>query len=221
MTASGGNLITDACVGRRVDVVLNMAASLDGRVAGAGGKPVRLSSGEDLDRVHALRADSDAIVVGIGTVLADDPRLTVRRGRAPGDGEQPTRVVVDSQLRTPEGARVLDEAAPTIVFAAREGQLPGAEVHTVPGEDGVDLTAVLSSLEEDGVEHLLLEGGPTLAASALAAGLVDRLHLYLAPRVLGEGPSLADAWRGLDVELAPRSRSPLGEGTLVSYDVIG
>jgi 2,5-diamino-6-(ribosylamino)-4(3H)-pyrimidinone 5'-phosphate reductase len=201
-----------------VHVVLNMAASLDGRVAGPGGQPVQLSGPEDHERVHHLRADSDAIVVGIGTVLADDPRLTARpEPRGPRE-EQPLRVVVDSRLRTPEDARVLDEAADTLVLASEDGELPGATVVPV-GEDQVDLAAGVDALADRGVERVMIEGGPTLAASALAAGLVDRFSVYIAPRVLGEGPSLAEAFQGLDVDLEPRSRAPLGEGTLVNYGV--
>lgn len=225
-TAPGGKLITDARVGRRVHVVLNMAASLDGRVAGPGGDPVQLSGPEDHERVHRLRAASDAIVVGIDTVISDDPRLTARTEPRPAREEQPLRVVVDSRLRIPPKARVLDGKADTLVLTTEQGdsradadELAGAEMHAAGGGDTVDLAAGFAALEQRGIEQVLIEGGPTLAASALAAGLVDRLHLYLAPRVLGEGPSLADAWRGLEVDLEPRSRAPLGEGTLVSYGV--
>lgn len=201
-------------------VFLNMAASLDGRVAGADGEPVQLSGPADRERVHRLRTASDAVVVGIGTVLADDPRLTARPEPRPPREAQPLRVVVDSRLRTPPEARVLDEAADTLVVATRKGGLDGAEVH-VAGEDQVDLAAAVAELDRRGCEQVMVEGGPTLAAALLAAGLVDRWHLYLAPRVLGEGPSLAEALAGVDVDLTPRSRAPLGEGTLVSYGVRG
>lgn len=205
-------------------VVLNMAASLDGRVAGPGGEPVQLSGPEDHARVHQLRATSGAIVVGIGTVVSDDPRLTARVEPRPPREEQPLRVVVDSHLRVPGKARVLDDEADTLVLTTEEGeadgeQPPGAEVHPTGDGDEVDLAAGFAELERRGVEQAMIEGGPTLAASALAEDLVDRLHLYLAPRVLGEGPSLAEAFSGLQVDLEPRSRAPLGEGTLVSYGV--
>jgi riboflavin-specific deaminase-like protein len=196
-----------------------MAASLDGRVAGPAGEPIQLSGEADLRRVNALRAASDAIAVGIGTVLADDPRLTARPEPRPPREEQPLRVVVDSRLRVPDEARVLDDRADTLVLAAQQGEVPGAEVREAAGSDGVDLAAGLADVEERGVERLLVEGGPTLAAALLAAGLVDRWHLYLAPRVLGAGPSLASALEGVETELEPRSRAPLGEGTLVSYGV--
>lgn len=199
-------------------VVLNMAASLDGRVAGPGGQPVQLSGPEDHRRVHRLRAASDAIAVGIGTVLADDPRLTARTEPRPPREDQPLRVVVDSQLRTPPEANVLDAAADTLVLTTRSGEIAGAEVHATEGET-VDLAAGFAELADRGVEQLMLEGGPTLAGSALAADLVDVMHLYIAPRILGEGPALADAWEGLSLPVEARSRAPLGEGTLVTYGV--
>jgi diaminohydroxyphosphoribosylaminopyrimidine deaminase/5-amino-6-(5-phosphoribosylamino)uracil reductase len=137
--------------------------------------------------VHKLRSTVDAIVAGVGTVLADDPQLTVRDLR---DGslaiKQPWRVVVDSAGRTPAGARVRDQAAPTWIATAAE---VGA------GPDGrVDLAALLTELYVRGVRAVLLEGGPTLAGGFLAAGLVDKIIGYIAPKMLGAGqPSMVGA----------------------------
>jgi len=202
-----------------VHVVVNMAASLDGRVAGPGGQPVQLSGEADLRRVHALRAASDAVVVGAGTVAVDDPRLTARPDPRPPREEQPLRVVVTSQPQLPARARVLDDAADTLVLAGQPGQIAGADVHPAPGEAGVDLAQAWDELAERGVEDAMVEGGPTLVASLLAADLVDRFMLYTAPRILGEGPSLAAAFEGLSLELEPRTRTALGEGTLTTYGV--
>ncbi|GIJ79322.1 diaminohydroxyphosphoribosylaminopyrimidine deaminase / 5-amino-6-(5-phosphoribosylamino)uracil reductase [Micromonospora phaseoli] len=168
-------------------VVWKYAATLDGRSAAADGTSMWITSEAARMDVHALRATVDAVVVGVGTVLADDPRLTVRNLR---DGSlairQPLRVVVDSAGRTPADARVRDGAAPTWVATA-------AEVGTAPG-GGVDLPALLAALHGRGVRAVLLEGGPQLAGAFLAAGLVDRVVGYLAPRLLGAGPAaLADA----------------------------
>ncbi|WP_328459963.1 bifunctional diaminohydroxyphosphoribosylaminopyrimidine deaminase/5-amino-6-(5-phosphoribosylamino)uracil reductase RibD [Actinoplanes sp. NBC_00393] len=171
-------------------VTWKFAATLDGRSAAADGTSQWISSAESRSDVHVLRSTVDAIVVGVGTVLADDPQLTVRDLR---DGtlaiKQPLRVVVDSFGRTPENARVRDAAAPTwIVTAAAAGAGP---------EGRVDLNALLTGLYARGVRNVLLEGGPTLAGAFLAAGLVDRVIGYIAPKLLGDGrTALVDAGVG-------------------------
>jgi diaminohydroxyphosphoribosylaminopyrimidine deaminase/5-amino-6-(5-phosphoribosylamino)uracil reductase len=121
-------------------------------------------------------------MVGVGTILADDPRLTTRDIRTGSLAiRQPLRVVVDSEGRTPPEARVRDAAAPTLV----------ATIATFgKGADGrVDLRAVLAELHNRGVRSVLLEGGPKLAGAFLAAGLVDRMIYYVAPKLLGDGPA--------------------------------
>ncbi|GIE89231.1 bifunctional diaminohydroxyphosphoribosylaminopyrimidine deaminase/5-amino-6-(5-phosphoribosylamino)uracil reductase RibD [Actinoplanes regularis] len=186
-----GNIAWLTAVRRsRPFVTWKFAATLDGRSAAADRTSQWVSSAESRFDVHALRGTVDAIVAGVGTVLADDPQLTVRDLR---DGslaiKQPLRVVVDSEGRTPENARVRDAAAPTwIVTAAEAGR----------GPDGrVDLNAVLTGLYARGVRSVLLEGGPTLAGAFLAAGLVDRVIGYVAPKLLGAGTSaLVDAGVG-------------------------
>jgi diaminohydroxyphosphoribosylaminopyrimidine deaminase/5-amino-6-(5-phosphoribosylamino)uracil reductase len=122
--------------------------------------------------VHRLRATCDAVIVGSGTALTDDPQLTVRDARGEPTGPQPLRVVVDRRGRLPETARVLDDAAPTYVSRAGE-----------PAE-------LLTELYHRDVRRVLLEGGPTLAAAFLRAGLVDEAVVHLAPTLLGAGPSL-------------------------------
>jgi diaminohydroxyphosphoribosylaminopyrimidine deaminase/5-amino-6-(5-phosphoribosylamino)uracil reductase len=163
-------------------VIWKFAATLDGRSAAADGTSMWITSEAARIDVHAQRAAVDAVIVGVGTVLADDPRLTARNLR---DGtlaiRQPLRVVVDSSGRTPEGARVRDGAAPTWVVTT-------AEVRA--GADGrVDLAALLKALFDRGVRAAMLEGGPTLAGAFLAAGLVDRIVGYVAPKLLGAGPT--------------------------------
>ncbi|HTF10582.1 MAG TPA: bifunctional diaminohydroxyphosphoribosylaminopyrimidine deaminase/5-amino-6-(5-phosphoribosylamino)uracil reductase RibD [Asanoa sp.] len=168
-------------------VVWKYAATLDGRSAAADGTSMWITSEAARTDVHGLRCASDAVMVGVGTVLADDPRLTARNLR---DGtlaiRQPLRVVVDSVGRTPADAKVRDNAAATWVATA-------AEVGT--GPDGkVDLQALLAALHVRGVRSVLLEGGPRLAGAFLAAGLVDKVIGYVAPKLLGAGPSaLTDA----------------------------
>ncbi|ROT26547.1 bifunctional diaminohydroxyphosphoribosylaminopyrimidine deaminase/5-amino-6-(5-phosphoribosylamino)uracil reductase RibD [Micromonospora sp. HM5-17] len=186
--AEAGNLAWLTAVRRgRPYLIWKYAATLDGRIAAADGTSMWITSEASRIDVHALRGTVDAVIAGVGTVLADDPRLTVRNLR---DGtlaiRQPLRVVVDSAGRTPSDARVRDAAAPTWVATAAE---VGA------GPDGrVDLVALLAALYQRGVRAALLEGGPTLAGAFLAAGLIDKVVGYLAPKLLGAGPAaLADA----------------------------
>lgn len=161
-------------------VTWKYAATLDGRSAAADGSSRWITSPEARADVHRLRAECDAILVGTGTVLADNPHLTVRdvAGQALDVGRQPLRVVIG--LRTvPADAAVLDDAAETLVLNTRE-----------PGE-------VLKRLLARDRQHVLLEGGPTLAGAFLREGLVDRVIAYFAPAFLGAGPAaLSDAGVG-------------------------
>ncbi|HWB34919.1 MAG TPA: bifunctional diaminohydroxyphosphoribosylaminopyrimidine deaminase/5-amino-6-(5-phosphoribosylamino)uracil reductase RibD, partial [Rugosimonospora sp.] len=164
-------------VGRgRPYLVWKYAATLDGRSAARDGSSQWITGEAARADVHRLRATVDAIVAGVGTVLADDARLTVR---VPGLVRTPLRVVVDSHGRTPGGARVRDGAAPTWIATTDE---VGA------GPDGrVDPEKLLAALYARGVRAALLEGGPTLAGSLLRAGLVDEIVGYVAPKLLGAG----------------------------------
>jgi diaminohydroxyphosphoribosylaminopyrimidine deaminase/5-amino-6-(5-phosphoribosylamino)uracil reductase len=165
---------------RRPYLIWKFAATLDGRSAAADGTSQWITSSPARTDVHELRSTVDAIIAGVGTVIADDPQLTVRELR---DGRlairQPLRVVVDSSGRTPPDARVRDAAAPTWIATA-------AAVGT--GPDGrVDLPALMAALYDRDIRAALLEGGPTLAGAFLAAGLVDQVVGYVAPKLLGEG----------------------------------
>jgi diaminohydroxyphosphoribosylaminopyrimidine deaminase/5-amino-6-(5-phosphoribosylamino)uracil reductase len=169
-------------VGRgRPFIVWKFAATLDGRSAAADGTSQWITSPQARADVHDLRAEVDAIIVGAGTVRADDPQLTARFPDGSPRPRQPLRVVLAGSRDTPEKARVTDAAAPTWVVE--------------PGPGGrVDLDDLVKDLYARGVRYALLEGGPTLAGSFLAAGLVDRVVGYLAPALLGAGPAaLGDA----------------------------
>lgn len=157
---------------QRPYVVWKVGATLDGRVAAADGTSRWITGEEARAAVHRLRATCDAVVVGSGTALTDDPQLTVRDADGRPTGRQPLRVVVDRRGRLPAIARVLDEAAPTHVSRAAS-----------PAD-------LLTELFDRDVRRVLLEGGPTLAAAFLRAGLVDEVLVHLAPTFLGAGPSL-------------------------------
>ena len=153
-------------------VVWKVATTLDGRVAAADGTSRWITGEAARAAVHRLRATCDAVVVGSGTALTDDPQLTVRDTDGGVSGRQPLRVVVDRRGRLPATARVLDDAAPTLVSRA------------------ADPAALLAELFDRDVRRVLLEGGPTLAAAFLRAGLVDEAVVHLAPTLLGDGPPL-------------------------------
>lgn len=176
-------------------VTLKAALSLDGRIAAPSGESQWITGPAAREHVQSLRAESDAIAVGVGTILADDPRLTVRLAR--GRRRRPIRVVFDATLRTPPDARLFrDGAGPVIIVArtdapaARSAHLreAGAGILRVPGArdgEGVSLRPALRALAHEGINHLLVEGGGRLATSLLAARLVDRLVLFYAPILLG------------------------------------
>ncbi|EED34073.1 riboflavin biosynthesis protein RibD [Luminiphilus syltensis NOR5-1B] len=181
-------------------VRLKMAASLDGRTAMASGESQWITGVEARSDVQRLRAESCAIVTGIGTVLADDCALTVRSESLSLDEDArrravvkpPLRVVLDSAGRTPGDARITSTGAPTLIITAPDVDAPdyAGEVEVASnatGHDGrLDLSAVLMQLGARGINEVLLEVGPTLAAAFLKAGLVDEVVLYQAPKLLGD-----------------------------------
>ncbi len=181
----------------RPHVTWKTATTLDGRSAAADGSSRWITSESARADVHRLRSQCDAVVAGVGTVLTDDPALTVR-GVPDGCGGRPLRVVLDAAGRTPATARVRDDAAPTLVLT-RDDVGPG------PGGRGVDLGAALAVLHARGVRSVLLEGGPTLAGAFVDAGLVDRVVAYVAPALLGQGTAaLATRVTGASVDDARR-----------------
>ncbi|MEV0114359.1 bifunctional diaminohydroxyphosphoribosylaminopyrimidine deaminase/5-amino-6-(5-phosphoribosylamino)uracil reductase RibD [Streptomyces sp. NPDC050844] len=191
--AAAGNAawLTSVRLGRPY-VTWKYAATLDGRIAAADGTSRWITSAEARADVHRLRAECDAVVVGSGTQRADDPHLAVRGIEG---AVQPLRVVVDTNATavTP-GARVLDDAAPTLVAVAEDAstELEALEAETVRlprAEGGLDIQTLLAELHARGVRSVLLEGGPTLAGAFVAAGAVDRVVGYLAPVLLGAGPA--------------------------------
>src|SRR5256712_6601692 len=142
----------------RPHVIINAAMSVDGKIALSDGKAVRLSNEEDLRRVHRLRAEADAILVGVGTVLMDDPKLTVKAEYA--KGRNPLRVVLDSKGKTPEKAHVLDGTAQTLIVTSEDSNRTFLRAEVLRCErDEVDLQFVLSHPPSGGVGTVLVAGG--------------------------------------------------------------
>lgn len=171
-------------------VTLCFAQSIDGRIATRTGEARGLSCDAALRFAHELRAQADAILVGSGTALADDPQLTVRHAT----GKNPLRVVLDARGRLPASSRLARDGAAPTVHVVREGApaCEGVERVVAPPSstgEGVDLRVVLALLRARGVEHLLVEGGKRVLTSFFATGLFDRAVVAIAPIVVGDGVS--------------------------------
>jgi len=214
----------------RPHVLLKMAISADGKVGLAGRKPVKITGAAAQARVFQMRAQSDAILVGIGTVLADNPQLTCR---LPGmEARSPVRVVLDARLRTPLATSVIatTREAPTWLFTSREASKMAQEileqknckVFRVDAEDGkLDLDAVLKTLAGEGITRLMVERGPTVAASFVAADLVDEAVLIYSEKKVGAdgiGPLEGMALDALNAHLHAAGSEPLGPDTLERYE---
>jgi 2,5-diamino-6-(ribosylamino)-4(3H)-pyrimidinone 5'-phosphate reductase len=204
-----------------VHVHANAAMTLDGCVGGPGRTPLRISDAADTLRVHELRARVDAVAVGVGTVVADDPKLTVKWELLGRTGPQPRRVVFDPRLRTPETSHVRRPDPPTVFVAASDAPArEGWDVERVGGRAAqLDLVRALERLEARGVQRMLLEGGPTTLRRFLEAGVVDVLTVYVAPRALGapEAPRLFESEVDLARTLRAEAAQPLGEGFLMAW----
>ncbi len=216
-------------------VFINIASSVDGKISDESRRQLKISCDEDFKRVDRLRAESDAIMVGIGTVLADDPRLTVkseelRRWRVEqGRAENPIRVVVDSRCRIPLNAKILSDEAKTIVAVSKladrnkiERLRQKADV-VIFGENKVDLTALMKYLYEIGVRRVMVEGGATLNYGLLKEGLVDEIHVYYGNMIVGgaKAPTVVDGSSfNPPIELELISVEKLGRGVLTKWKVL-
>ncbi|WP_416973822.1 bifunctional diaminohydroxyphosphoribosylaminopyrimidine deaminase/5-amino-6-(5-phosphoribosylamino)uracil reductase RibD [Streptomyces sp. 4F14] len=205
---------------KRPCVTWKFGSTLDGRTAAPDGTSRWITGAESRRDAHTLRAVHDAVLVGSGTLRADDPHLGLRHGVA---GRPPLRVVLDREGRLPPGARVLDDAAPTLVVTGPHVPGPAVdgrhEVLRVPVVDGaLDVGVLLDALWARDVRSVLLEGGARLAASFAARGLLDRVVAYVAPLLLGGGarPVLDDIGAPT---LAAGLRLRLGEVTRLGDDV--
>lgn len=198
-------------------VVAQLGQSLDGRVATATGESRWINGEAALDHLHRLRACVDAVVVGIGTVLVDDPRLNVRRV----DGCHPARVVIDPNGRLPDGARCLsqDGVRRIVVRTCEVGAPPGVEVIRVGNGDRViDPRAIVEALFQLGLKRLLVEGGAHTVSRFIDAGAVDRLHVLVAPLIIGSGKTglnLAPISRLSEAPRPPTRIHVLGDGDVL------
>jgi diaminohydroxyphosphoribosylaminopyrimidine deaminase/5-amino-6-(5-phosphoribosylamino)uracil reductase len=221
---------------KRPHVILKLAVSSDDKIGASGRKPVAISGEAARARVHLLRAQCDAILVGIGTVRADDPLLTCR---LPGmEARSPVRVVLDRSLRIPGASRLVHSAreTPLWVMASSLSEAPAAmklgaagaqvlRVATTATPPGLDLMAVLHALADKGITRLMVEGGARMASSFVAAGLVDEVWLLRGPDAIGaEGVAALDALPLSAITQSPafrvRASETLQNDTLTIYERI-
>jgi 2,5-diamino-6-(ribosylamino)-4(3H)-pyrimidinone 5'-phosphate reductase len=210
-------------------VIMNAGMTVDSKIASRTGDST-ISSKEDLERVHRIRESVDAIMVGIGTVLEDDPRLSIHKIES--DRKNPLRVVVDSRGRTPLSSRMFKEEGKTIIAVslraeekALEKLKERAEV-VVCGSERVNLKCLTKKLYKMSVKRLLLEGGGNLNWGMLSEGLVDEVRVAVAPKIAGgrtavslvEGEGFSTIAEGVKLELM--KYYPLGEDFVMEYKVL-
>jgi diaminohydroxyphosphoribosylaminopyrimidine deaminase/5-amino-6-(5-phosphoribosylamino)uracil reductase len=180
------------CERRRPIVILKAALDCNGNVDSTEGDPARFTSEESLDKVHQLRRECDAVLVGVNTVIRDDPKLTVRRVDL-GKGHQPLRVVLDRRLRTPVNSEmVVDEEETLVLHCEGEGTSLECETILMPplfssSDEGVDLVQLLDLLGDREIQRLLVEGGPDVWARFLSDDLVDEAYIFHSNIDLGKG----------------------------------
>ncbi len=195
--------------------------SADGKLAGSERKQVRISSDEDISRVKNLRRKYNSILVGVGTVIADDPHLTVKNATY---DENPIRIVLDTNGRTPDSARVLDDRAPTVVITCEECTKDWPGVETVRcGKGRIDLTRAMEILaEEYGIENVIVEGGGEVISSFFREKLVDKYTVFVGGLVIGgrtaPTPADGDGWVAEGgVKLTLTNSEVLGNGVLLTF----
>ena len=205
-------------------VILNAAMTLDGKIATKTGSS-EISGKEDLERVHEIRKEVDGIMVGIGTVLADDPRLTVHKINAKKE-DNPIRVVVDNKARTPLDFRILNDDAETIIAVSRAKELSKRVNVFYSSKESVDLAEFMEHLHSEGIETLMLEGGSTLNFSMIKENLIDEVKICIAPMIVGgkDSKTFFDG-EGFDymkeaIPLKLEKYYPLGKDFVMEYKVL-
>jgi 2,5-diamino-6-(ribosylamino)-4(3H)-pyrimidinone 5'-phosphate reductase len=219
-------------------VHVNVAMSADGKLSTRERRQVRISGPADFARVDRIKAESDAVMVGIGTVLADNPSLTVKSADlramrvARGLPGHPVRIVVDSGARTPPDASILHKGEGERIIACSEradqekkALLGRSATVLIAGRDRVDLPLLLTLLHERGIRRLMVEGGGTLIAGLFSGGLVDELTCFVGNMIIGgrDAPTLADGPGFIDedtfVRLSLSGMERMDEGVLLTWRV--
>lgn len=206
-------------------VIINCAMSADGKIALPSRIQTRISNEEDIRRVYELRNRCDAILVGINTVLSDDPKLIVKSEYVK-KRKKPIRIVLDSKGRVPMNAKILDSSAKTIVVTSEQCKRKITKAEVIKcGNSRVDLHRALSILYDRGIKSLLIEGGETVIWSFLKEGLADELHIFIGSMIIGgkKSPTLAggdgaQCFKDI-IPLTLRDVRIIGDGVLLQYMV--
>ena len=207
----------------RPKIILNCAASADGKIALPNRRNLKLSNEQDFERLHYLRNNCDAILVGIGTILEDNPSLTV--GLARKNKRNPLRIVLDTNFRTPSDAKVLDNKAETIIAVGENSIIePQTRAETIRcGIDEINIERLLDKLGKRGIETILVEGGETVMWSFLERELFDEFNVFISSMIIGgkSTPTIAGGKGFLDdsepLKLKLASSEQLGDGVLLRY----
>jgi 2,5-diamino-6-(ribosylamino)-4(3H)-pyrimidinone 5'-phosphate reductase len=214
---------------KKPHIIVNCAMSADGKIALPSRESLRISCEEDIKRVHKLRNECDAVLVGIGTIITDDPHLTVKYIKNP---RHPMRVVLDTRCRIPPTARVLNDLSKTIIISKegyeRDFNKSNVEVYSckVDKEGYIDLKEALHLLYCKGVRKLLVEGGGTVIWNFLKSRLVDDLYIYISPSIIGgkntptpaNGTGIKNKKDLISLKIIGIKR--VGEGVLIHYRMV-
>jgi 2,5-diamino-6-(ribosylamino)-4(3H)-pyrimidinone 5'-phosphate reductase len=206
-------------------VLINCAMSADGKIASPSGKQMRISCDQDIKRMYKLRNSSDAVLVGINTVLSDDPKLTVKEKHVK-NSKNPIRVILDSTCKTPTVALAVDEKAPSWIISSKScDKKYGENVEIILCEKDkkglIDLKKLMNVLYKRGVKRLMVEGGSTVIWNFLKQGFVDDMFVYVSPMIIGgkSTPSLIKG-DGKNINLKLIESKKIGPGVLLHYRLI-
>ena len=196
-------------------VIINCAMSADGKIASPSGKQLHISDEEDMVRTYNLRNSCDAVLVGVNTILSDNPKLTVKEEYVK-NPKNPIRIILDTHCRTPSNALAADEKAKTLIFAnGLCDRKYGANVEVIlcdtDNAGAIDLEKMLENLHNLGIKKLMVEGGSTVIWNFLKQGFVDGLFVYIGPMIIGGKytPSMADG-EGI-----------LSENEIINLEIVG
>ena len=202
----------------RPKVFINFAITADGRMANPDGSQLAISNEDDKRIMYQLRSSHDAILVGVNTVISDDPKLTVKE-KYVSNPKNPARIVLDSNGRTPHDAIVLDGSVPTIIATSDECAKTFQNAEALRCGSGlVDLEKLMQALEEKGIQSIMVEGGPTVIKSFIEAGLADEVRVFVGQMTVGGEPAFPELFEEtMHSRLRIKSVEKMGDGLVLEY----